>query len=92
MPGPIKSCYRHTEFSVKLDKNRKENEMESQKENQGMNGAELASMLKGQLGSKMQFPGLLGQDDPELHLSEERKKMVAGCKAWSFLFIGECIQ
>lgn len=62
--------------------------MESQKENQGMTGAELASMLKGQLGSKMQFPGLLGQDDPSLHLSEAAKKMVAGCKAWSFYSLG----
>lgn len=65
--------------------------MESQKENQGMTGAELASMLKGQLGSKMQFPGLLGQDDPKLHLSQKQKKWWR-MQSLVFLFIGECIQ
>ena len=47
--------------------------MESQKENQGMTGAELASMLKGQLGSKMQFPGLLGQ---EIEVQERQNENV----------------
>lgn len=65
--------------------------MESQKENQGMTGAELASMLKGQLGSKMQFPGLLGQDDPSLHLSEAQKNG-GRMQSLVFLFIGEYIQ
>lgn len=62
--------------------------MESQKENQGMTGAELASMLKGQLGSKMQFPGLLGQDDPSLHLSEAQKKWWQDAKLGLFIHWG----
>lgn len=36
-----------------------------------MNGAELASMLKGQLGSKMNFNGIMGVDAEDLHLGEE---------------------
>ena len=62
--------------------------MESQKENQGMTGAELASMLKGQLGSKMQFPGLLGQDDPKLHLSQKQKKWWQDAKLGLFIHWG----
>lgn len=62
--------------------------MESQKENQGMTGAELASMLKGQLESKMQFPGLLGQDDPKLHLSQKQKKWWQDAKLGLFIHWG----
>lgn len=36
-----------------------------------MNGAELASMMKGRLKSNMQFTGMAGVDDETLHLSEE---------------------
>lgn len=36
-----------------------------------MTGAELASMLKGQLNGNMKFNGIIGVDDPKLHLSEE---------------------
>lgn len=37
-----------------------------------MTGAELASMLKGQLKSNMLFNGIIGVDDPSLHLTEEQ--------------------
>lgn len=36
-----------------------------------MNGAELASMLKGQLGNQMNFNGLFGEDAEDLHLSDD---------------------
>ena len=46
-----------------------------------MNGAELASMLKGQLGNQMNFNGLFGEDAEDLHLSER-------CEIWSFYSLG----
>lgn len=62
--------------------------MEKKIESQGMTGAELASMLKGQLGGSMQFPGLLGQDDPSLHLSEQQKKWWQDAKLGLFIHWG----
>ncbi len=52
------------------------------------NGAELASMLKGQLGCNMNFSGIGGLDDPSLHLSEDQIKWWRDAKFGLFIHWG----
>lgn len=53
-----------------------------------MTGAELASMLKGQLKGNMKFNGIIGVDDPELHLSETDIKWWRDAKFGMFIHWG----
>lgn len=53
-----------------------------------MTGAELASQLKGQLGSNMKFNGVDGVDDPSLHLSEDDIKWWRDAKFGMFIHWG----
>ncbi len=53
-----------------------------------MSGAELASMLKGQLNSNMKFNGIDGIDDDSLHLSEEDIKWWRDAKFGMFIHWG----
>lgn len=53
-----------------------------------MNGAEMASMLKGQLKSNMKFNGIVGVDDPKLHLAEEDIKWWRDAKFGLFVHWG----
>lgn len=53
-----------------------------------MQGAELASKLKGQLGSGMGFNGLLGVDAEDLHLSEEEIRWWRDAKLGLFVHWG----
>ncbi len=53
-----------------------------------LQGAELASLLKGQLGSNMNFGGLSGVDDPSLHLSEADIKWWRDAKFGMFIHWG----
>ena len=53
-----------------------------------MTGAELASMLKGQLNSNMKFNGISGIDDDSLHLTEEDIKWWRDAKFGMFIHWG----
>lgn len=53
-----------------------------------MKSEELASMLKGQLKSNMDFKGIAGVDDPELHLSEGDIKWWRDAKIGLFIHWG----
>ncbi|MGN1124260.1 MAG: alpha-L-fucosidase [Eubacterium sp.] len=53
-----------------------------------MTGAELASMLKGQLNSNMKFNGIIGIDDDSLHLSDEDVKWWRDAKFGMFIHWG----
>lgn len=53
-----------------------------------MTGAELASMLKGQLNSNMKFNGISGVDDEELHLTEDDIKWWRDAKFGMFVHWG----
>lgn len=53
-----------------------------------MTGAELASMLKGQLNSNMKFNGIIGIDDDSLHLSDEDVKWWCDAKFGMFIHWG----
>ena len=53
-----------------------------------MTGAELASMLKGQLNSNMKFNGISGVDDDSLHLTEEDIKWWRDAKFGMFIHWG----
>lgn len=53
-----------------------------------MTGAELASQLKGQLGSNMKFNGVNGVDDASLHLSENDIKWWRDAKFGMFIHWG----
>lgn len=53
-----------------------------------MKGAELASLLKGQLHSNMSFNGMAGVDDESLHLSEEDIKWWRDAKLGLFIHWG----
>ncbi|MGN1315869.1 MAG: alpha-L-fucosidase [Acutalibacteraceae bacterium] len=53
-----------------------------------MTGAELASMLKGQLNSNMKFNGISGIDDDALHLTEDDIKWWRDAKFGMFIHWG----
>lgn len=53
-----------------------------------MQGAELASQLKGQLNSNMKFNGMIGEDAPDLHLTEEEIKWWRDAKFGLFIHWG----
>lgn len=53
-----------------------------------MTGAELASLLKGQLKSSMGFAGMAGQDAPELHLSEKQTRWWQDARLGLFIHWG----
>lgn len=53
-----------------------------------MDGAEMASMLKGQLKSSLQFNGIIGVDDPALHLDEADIKWWREAKFGLFIHWG----
>ncbi len=56
--------------------------------NTKMTGAELASMLKGQLNSNMKFNGVSGIDDASLHLTEDDIKWWRDAKFGLFIHWG----